>query len=60
MDEKTEQLWIDMLSGMQNRAALLVGDEDTDHRNRNWYARKVYGQQYEELRSEFQRRKMGE
>jgi hypothetical protein len=54
MDDKTKQLWIDMLSGMQNRAAQLVNDGDVDKRNRNWYARKVYGQQYNELRSEFQ------
>jgi hypothetical protein len=60
MDDKTEQLWADMLSGMQDRAAQIVNDGDVDRRNRNWYAREMYGDRYDTLRSEFQRRKLDE
>lgn len=58
MDEQTEQLWLDMLSGMQNRACYFHNDNDGDGRNRNWYAKKVYGDTYTDLKSEYQRRKM--
>lgn len=57
---QNEQLWIDLLTGMQGRAACIVGDEDGDHRNRNWYARKVYGDKYDEIRNDFQDEKMEE
>lgn len=60
MNDKTEMLWIDMLSGMQNRATQLYNDGDYDKRNRNWYAREVYEEKYVDLKSEFQRQKMGD
>lgn len=60
MNDKTEQLWLDTLSGMQNRAMQAFNDDDPDNRNRNWYARKMYGDRYTDIKSEFQRRKMDE
>jgi hypothetical protein len=60
MDEKVERLWLDTLQGMQNRAMEKFSDEDPDGRNRNWYAREIYGEQYTELKGEYQRRKMAD
>lgn len=58
MDDKTERLWLDMLQGMQQRACFVHNDNDADGRNRNWYARQVYGDQYDDFRAEYQRLKM--
>jgi len=60
MDEDIEQLWLDMLEGMENRACFFHNDNDLDRRNRSWYAKKVYGDQYQDLRSEYQQQKMDE
>lgn len=60
MDQKTEQLWIDVMQGMQQRSMQLFNDDDADGRNRNWYARRVYGDRYIDIKNEYQRRKMSE
>lgn len=57
--EGEQQLWIDLLTGMRNRAAQIVNDPSDDiGRNDNWYAREVYGQKYEVIREEFQDREL--
>jgi len=45
---------------MRNRATEKMHDDDKDGRNENWYARKVYGDQYEKIRKVYQDYKMEE
>lgn len=60
MDEVADQLWLDMLQGMENRACYFHNDNDEDGRNRNWYAHKVYGDQYTELKEAYQNEVLGD
>lgn len=57
---ENEQFWVDMLEGMENRASYIVNDRRSDNRNASWYARKVYDQQYEQLREHYSDTKMEE
>ena len=54
MDTKTDQLWLDLIRGMRNRACYFHNDNDADGRNGNWYARKVYGDKYVAIREAYQ------
>lgn len=55
MDREREQLWLDLVRGMRNRASQLMNDpHDKDDRNGNWYARKIYGDKYVAIREAYQ------
>lgn len=60
MDQQREQIWLDLLEGMETRACYFHNDNDHDRRNRKWYAKKVYGDKYDRIRSEYTDRKMAE
>ena len=60
MDPKTDQLWLDLIRGMRNRACYFHSDNDEDGRNRNWYARKVYGGKYVAITEAYQNKKFND
>lgn len=58
MNETRENSWLFLIQGMQRRGMVAFDDDDTDKRNRNWYAEQLYGDKYDTIRTEYQAEKI--
>lgn len=60
LNERHEWFMVGLLQGMKSKSCQFFNDEDADYRNGAWYARKMYGERYEQIEDLYQRAKMNE